>query len=287
MIAIVVNETAGHGKAARQYKKVEAFLKQAQLPYRIYKTNQAGHARTLARQAAQEGIQTVFAMGGDGLAQEVARGIYGSETAMGILPAGTGNDFVKALGLPQDPVAALKHALACTPRKIDVGLINGEVFLNVAGTGFDIQTLLWAQKFKTLGSGMLPYLLGAICAIVTFKPIELEMRFDDESVHQAVTIVTIANGQFLGGGMHVAPKASVSDGLFDILLVDPIAKPLIPFLLPHFIRGTAEKLAPAHVRRCKRVTLRRKGQVMDVDGELVSVDDVTLQIVPQGLWMRC
>jgi len=286
MIAIILNEAAASGKASRQLGAIENYLAEIDMDCRILRTQHPGHATLLARRCAEEGFETVFSMGGDGLAQEVARGLYGTDTPMGILPAGTGNDFAKALSLPKDPLQALKQSLDAEPRPIDVGLINGEVFLNIVGTGFDIQTLLWAHKFKFLGRGMISYLLGAICAIAAFKPVRMEMTFDGEPVSQAITVITAANGQYFGGGMHVAPQASVTDGWLDIFYVDALPRLMIPFLLPRLIGGTAATLKPAHTRRCKKVTLKSAGQIMDVDGEFLPSDEVTIEIAEKALQMR-
>lgn len=286
MIAIILNETAASGKAARQLGAIENYLAETDTHCSVLRTQYPGHATLLARRCAEEGFETVFSMGGDGLAQEVARGLYGTATPMGILPAGTGNDFAKALSLPRNPLQALKQALAAKPRRIDVGLINGEVFLNIVGTGFDIQTLLWAHKFKFLGRGMISYLFGAICAVATFKPIRMEMTFDDEPLSQAITVITAANGQYFGGGMHVAPQASVTDGFLDVFYVDALPRLMIPFLLPRLIGGTAAALKVSHTRRCKKITLKSAGQIMDVDGEFFPSDEVTIEIAEKSLQMR-
>lgn len=285
MIAIILNETAGNGRAKKQWQQIEAYLQKEAIDYRLYKTEYAGHATALARQAAGEGAQIVFSMGGDGLAQEVVRGLYGTGAAMGILPAGTGNDFIKSLGLPKEPLGALKQALSRPPQPIDIGLINGQAFLNIAGAGFDVKTLAWSRRFKWLPGSMMPYLLGALCAIVTFQPLDAEITRDGETYHQRAIILAVSNGQYLGGGMRLAPHASIRDGLFDVVTISQIPRFLLLFLLPFVIAGHGDRLKPITTCRCQSITLRQKGLVMEADGEFFPGDELTLQVVPGGIKM--
>ena len=141
MIYAICNPTAGSGRGEKIGHKIQAILDSERIPCLLRMTERPGHATELARQARDAQAETVLAIGGDGTAFEVARGLVGSDTPLGVIPAGTGNDFVKTIGVPQDPESALEYVLASEPQKTDVGEINGEMFLNEIGTGFDVSVL--------------------------------------------------------------------------------------------------------------------------------------------------
>ena len=119
------------------------------------RTERPGHATELSRRAAENGAETILSIGGDGTALEVAKGLIGSESALGIIPAGTGNDFVKTLGIPRDPAAALDYILCHRARLTDAGEVSGQLFLNEVGTGFDVSVLDYAARAKRYVRGIL------------------------------------------------------------------------------------------------------------------------------------
>ncbi len=136
-LAFIVNPTAGGGRARQRWARVEAELRQRNVRWQTFFTEGVGHATTLARAAAAEGYDAVVAVGGDGTLNEVVNGAVGSDVSVGLIPLGTGVDFSRTTLLPRDPVAALDVVLAGRVRRVDVGVVNGRYFCNVAGTGFD------------------------------------------------------------------------------------------------------------------------------------------------------
>ena len=146
MIYAICNPTAGNGRAKKIAGQVLAWLKERGIPCQLQYTQAPGHATTLAAEARKAQAETVLAIGGDGTATEVARGLLGGSSALGIIPAGTGNDFVKAIGIPKNPREALDYVLSHPPRKTDVGECNGRMFLNVIGAGFDVSVLEYAGR---------------------------------------------------------------------------------------------------------------------------------------------
>lgn len=161
----------------------------------------------------QTGAPLVLCAGGDGTAFEAAHGCIGSKTALGILPCGTGNDFTRMLHLPSKPEEAALALLEGHAQPIDVGYINGHLFLNSCGAGFDAQTVQAAQKAKFLGRGMLPYLYGVFDTLAHYRPREMTIQADDAPPFtQPCLLCIVANGQFIGGGMQIAPCARFDDG---------------------------------------------------------------------------
>lgn len=284
MLHMIINPTAGNGRAVRVGEQAEKVLKARGIDYRISRTEYAGHATELAQAAATEGATTVIAVGGDGTVLETARGIIGTEAALGIVPAGTGNDVVKMLGVPSKPLEALDYLLGKEPRLLDAGCINDKLFLNVCGTGFDVAVLDRALTAKRFVRGMLPYLWGVICTIFTYKPVEITYTIDDGAPQtREVLLIAIANGRYIGGGLNVAPDARPDDGLFDVVTIDNMPRWKLP---PHLIRlltGNILKIPGTVGTKCRKVTASAKGMRMNIDGEIVPMDQVTLEIQPKAL----
>ena len=166
-LAFILNPVAGAGYAPAVMEKLEALLRERKADYRVLRTERPGHASELARAlSADPEVRAVVSVGGDGTAFEVAGGLAGSEKPMGILPAGTGNDFIKSAGIPSDPVKALETVLRGRTVTADLGVLNAGSFLNVCGTGFDVTVLDYAESLKKRFRGLLPYFLGLLKAIV-------------------------------------------------------------------------------------------------------------------------
>lgn len=147
MRMLIVNPIAGCGYALKVMEQVQSVLTARNLPFRVMRTEYPGYAAKLAREAVEMGCEAVYVIGGDGTFSEAARGLAGSGIPIGLIPAGTGNDFVKTLGTPKEPMAALDFILSHEPRPCDAIDLNGQLFLNVAGAGFDVTVL---EMLRTL-----------------------------------------------------------------------------------------------------------------------------------------
>lgn len=158
MRMLIVNPIAGCGYALKVMEQVQSVLTARNLPFRVMRTEYPGYAAKLAREAVEMGCEAVYVIGGDGTFSEAARGLAGSGIPIGLIPAGTGNDFVKTLGTPKEPMAALNFILSHEPRPCDAIDLNGQLFLNVAGAGFDVTVLENVADFGGKIRGLLPYL---------------------------------------------------------------------------------------------------------------------------------
>ena len=237
--------------------------------------------------AASEAEARLIVLGGDGTFNEVANGLTGTDALLYFVSCGTGNDFVKALGLPKDPVEALGVQLSSQPRRVDAGLVNDRLFLNVSGTGFDIEVLRQTQRFRTRFKGLLAYLLGLIAALSRFRPVEARITAGGRTFSQKLTIFEVANGRYIGGGMLVAPQANPSDGLFDVVYVDAVNRRTIMKLLPMFVSGKFVSLPVTHTLRAEEVVIESPGMTINLDGELQRVDRAHYRVLPGGLRIAC
>lgn len=185
MRMLIVNPIAGCGYALKVMEQVQSVLTARNLPFRVMRTEYPGYAAKLAQEAVEMGCEAVYVIGGDGTFSEVARGLAGSGIPIGLIPAGTGNDFVKTLGTPKEPMAALDFILSHEPRPCDAIDLNGQMFLNVAGAGFDVTVLENVADFGGKIRGLLPYLIGLIRAIWKHQPLQLTYTVDGKTQTKA------------------------------------------------------------------------------------------------------
>ena len=273
MIGLIVNPVAGHGYAKTVGESAAEYLDEMNVPYSLRATEYCGHATVISREMAGEGYETVIAVGGDGTVSEVAAGLMDTGTALGIVSAGTGNDFIKALGTPSKWKEALAFILEHPPRPVDTGIMNDTFFINVTGAGFDVMVLDYSQRAKKYVRGIWPYLFGVVCAIWNYKPFAMHIEIDDDTVLDGeYMICAIANGKFVGGGIPIAPIADVADGKFDIIVVDAVPRWKIPYYLVGLMSGKLLKYRVAHHYEAAKCVVASKGMRLNMDGEIFSTE---------------
>lgn len=284
MLHIIINPVAGNGHAETVGREIVQALEERRIEHTAFRTEYAGHGVELARQAAEIGVDTVVSVGGDGTILEIVQGIAGTQTALGIIPAGTGNDVIKALDAPSKPMEALEFMLSHPARPLDAGKINDTLFLNVAGTGIDVVVLDYAESAKRYVRGILPYFWGVIRAIIAYKPVQVTVQVDGDGphTHQAL-LVAVGNGRYIGGGMNVAPDATPDDGLFDLLVIDNLPKWRLPFHLPKLLNGKIRQVPNTLYCKCKSVKITSPGMRVNIDGSIVPMKEAQLDILPGAL----
>jgi diacylglycerol kinase (ATP) len=284
MITVIVNPIAGSGYADTVGKKVNAVLDARGVEHTMLYTAGVGHATQLARDASRQGVNTVLSVGGDGTLNETAAGLVGTRTALGVIPAGTGNDFAKAIGTPAKWDDALDFALSHPALPVDTGVINGSFFINVCGAGFDVMVLDYALTAKKHMRGIWPYLYGVVAAIRAFKPFDMLVEIGDEiKMKGRYMLCSIANGRYIGGGIPIMPAAEVDDGLLDVMVVDTLPNWRIPFYLPALLGGTLFKKKIAHHYRVLRCTLTSPGMRLNLDGEIIPMESARFECNPASL----
>ncbi|HWI52648.1 MAG TPA: diacylglycerol kinase family protein, partial [Symbiobacteriaceae bacterium] len=219
-LCFIVNPTAGHGRALKTWKRIEPLV--ATLgEYGVKFTEQPRHGEELARQAAAEGFDRVVALGGDGTLNEVGNGLMGTGAAMAVVPVGTGNDWVRTVGIPRDPEVAVKIAFNGRRVPMDVGLAVGyRYFFNIAGIGFDAEVSRQVNDYgpvlKAVG-GTLPSLLAIAGTLFRFMGAPVKFQLDEQSSEiPRMLLMAVGIARYYGGGMYILPDAVIDDGLFDI-----------------------------------------------------------------------
>lgn len=284
MLTFIVNPKAGSGLALRVETMLRQALERKGVRYQLLRTERAGHATELAQKAAAQADCTgVVSVGGDGTAYEVACGLLDSGVPLGIIPAGTGNDFIKTVQTPAKPLDALDFILTHPARPVDVGRLNDRLFLNVCGTGFDVQVLDSTLAAKKYVRGILPYLLGLFRAIFQYKPVHVSLAVDDRTMEQDALVCSIANGRYIGGGIPICPEAKPDDGFLDLVIVENRLKRLIPLYLPGLLMGRVLRFKITSHVRCKRIRLVSPGMRLNVDGEIFPMDEAEFAAMPGKL----
>ena len=215
-LALFVNPAAAGGRAARTLPVVRDELDRLRASYRLMDTRSLDHAREQALEAAAQD-ETVVAIGGDGLVGCLAGALMNTDSALGIVRAGCGNDFARVLGIPQDPIQAARLVVGGDERLVDVGDVNGHAFVGIASVGFDSEANQLANETR-LVSGDLVYLYAGIRTLATWKHATFEVVVDGERHSVTGYGVAVANSKAYGGGMYLVPHAELDDGRLDIML---------------------------------------------------------------------
>ena len=284
MLTFIVNPAAGNGYAVKIEQHLREEMARRGLDCTFLHTDAPGHATEQARQAASATDCTgVISVGGDGTAYEVACGLMNTGVPMGIIPAGTGNDFIKTVGIPKKPMEALDLILTHEPRNVDVGGLNDRLFLNVCGTGFDVTVLDYTLAAKKYCRGLLPYLVGLIRGIAHYKPVHVRFTADGVTQEREVLICSVANGRYFGGGIAICPEASADDGLLDLVIAEHQPRWKLPFLVPALLMGRIDEFSFTTHKRCKTVEIYSEGMRLNVDGEILNIEKASFSIQQNAL----
>ena len=284
----ILNPAAGNGFARQTMDRIAETLDSWRMEYRIHETEYPGHATEIAKELSglPEGT-TVVSVGGDGTASEVAAGLAGTPASMGIIPAGTGNDFIKTVCIPSKPDEAMRFMLDRPPRPVDTGTVNGEFFLNVCGTGFDVTVLDCAEEKKKKHRGLTPYLLGLLQAIRVFEPVEIQIDYNGQHVQGNFLVCSIANGKYIGGGIPICPAADVHDGKLNLVMIDNVPRWRIPFYLPGLMLSRDLKFRITKHVLTDEVAIEGKGLRFNIDGDIRRMDRAEFRICRKSLMLIC
>jgi diacylglycerol kinase (ATP) len=288
---IIANPTSGHGNGEKVIPVVEQHLRALGVDFDLVRSERPGHAIELARAAALEGVDVVVASGGDGTVNEVLNGLMlaraeGKNSALGVIPAGRGNDFSYCKGIPEDIESACKVLHADSRRRVDIGLIRGgkikgeRYFGNVLGVGFDAITTIEVMKLPRYG-GFVSFFIAVMRTIfLYYKGPLVRIEMDDRSLTQPVLLVSVMNGRRLGGGFWMAPESQPDDGLFDLCIAHEVGRARIFGMIPHFLRGTQASQPEITMSRARRIAIIAERGVLpaQTDGEIICEDGVRLDI---------
>ena len=276
---LIVNLIAGQGRCKQLAPRVKEELDRRGIRYDLHYTNEPLEATDVARTGIEAGFKVIVAMGGDGTVNEVANGLVGSKATLGVIPAGTGNDFVRMIGIPADPFRALDLLTDGKDREIDLGQIVGSrYFVNGVGIGIDAQVTRDVLLMRRL-RGPAAYLYGAVREVFRFKPFPVTLAGGTWKDELNCISVGIANGRYCGGGFKLAPRADVDDGLIDLAAIEDFPRLERLIRLPQARAGKHLGLPEVHYHQEKEISISSPQKlVAHVDGEPFELPKETFAI---------
>lgn len=287
MWLLVANETSGKGKALQFANQFTDLLSQANQKFSLIK--EKSYEKTIEKLKAElstNSYNKVIAVGGDGLVNLCLQYLAQSGLTLGVIPAGTGNDFARAVGVNKMSITEIFNLYARTdPVKIDLGHVKSSTaekwFVQVLSTGFDAEVNSRANKIKR-PKGKSKYTIATVRTLARFKPINYKIDIDSKKFDQSAMLFTIANGETYGGGMRICPGASNSDGIFEILLVRPVSRFVLLTIFPKVFKGNHIPHQKIDTYRAKVVTISAPTSAY-ADGEYVANLPITVTNVGNAL----
>ena len=265
----IVNPTSGNGKSKEIADEIKNMLDSDGDAYEMYYTNAPREAIDIAMKFNKKKEQhLIYSVGGDGTLFEVVNGIYNSNNILGIIPTGTGNDFIKII----DNDKELTY--------VDLCRMNDKYFINIASVGIDAEI---AHNLTRMKNYPIPksmrYNASIVDTFFKFRPLPIKAEINDRIFEQDITILAICNGRFYGGGFEIAPNARYDDGKFDIYLVDKLSKLQIPRLILKLVKGTHEESKYVHKLSSDKVIIHSDKELKcNLDGEIFSLRDIEFEV---------
>jgi diacylglycerol kinase (ATP) len=280
----IVNPVAGNGAGERIAHRIAVDFRAQGMRVDVVRTPAPEEAARLAREGAADGYRVIIAAGGDGTANEVANGIAGSGAALALYPIGAGNDFARALGYPRRRKDVPRFLRDARRRAIDVGELNGRVFVNSAGVGIDGHVAQRIAATSRVVGKTLGYFAGSLVGIATYRPQPMRVLVDGELRSGRFLTIVAANGTHFGSGMHVAPQASLDDGQLDVVLAGDLSPWASLVALAKLYRGThvdGDKIV-LKLARVVEIELERPLRAQ-LDGETMTAQRFSIRVRPGAL----
>ena len=284
-ILFIINPKSGTDKKLYVRQIIVKKIDVSKFSYQVLYTEYAGHAEVLAREAVEKGTDIVVAVGGDGTVNEVARALIHTQTALGIIPCGSGNGLARHLQLPMDPEGAIQMINEACIKSLDYGTMNNLPFFCTCGMGFDAFV---SMKFANSGKrGLLSYIENTLRETLTYKPDTYTLTLDDQQIEQRAFVIACANASQYGNNAFIAPAATMSDGLMDITVLEPFSAIEAPQLALQLFNGTLTTNSRVKTFKARKAHIKRLSKApVHVDGDPLLTDTVIdVEIHPKGILM--
>lgn len=284
-ILFIINPKSGTDKKLYVRQIIGKKIDVSKFSYQVRYTEYAGHAEVLAREAVEKGTDIVVAVGGDGTVNEVARALIHTQTALGIIPCGSGNGLARHLQLPMDPEGAIQMINEACIKSLDYGTMNNLPFFCTCGMGFDAFV---SMKFANSGKrGLLSYIENTLRETLTYKPDTYTLTLDNQQIEQRAFVIACANASQYGNNAFIAPAATMSDGLMDITVLEPFSAIEAPQLALQLFNGTLTTNSRVKTFKARKAHIKRLSKApVHVDGDPLLTDtEIDVEIHPKGILM--
>ena len=282
-LLFLINPKSGVHNKRYVPKLIDAYLNKELFDYAIAETQYIAHACELTKSAVQQGVDAVIAVGGDGTVNEVARALVGTDTALGIIPCGSGNGFARHLGIPMDIKSAIEFINRSVIVPVDYGKINGVPFFCTCGMGFDaIVSRSFAEGKRR---GFIGYINKALHDLVMYKPEVYEIEAEQGAVKNKAFLIACGNAAQYGNNVYIAPQASMKDGLLSVTILEPFSVVDIPILIGQVLSNTIDQNSHIKTLNTKWLKIKRSNPgIVHFDGEPMEMDaELFVEAVPNGM----
>jgi len=265
-ILFIINPVSGTSKNDNLEKIIKQKLADSDFEYKVVYTESPESAEILSREAVQSGTNIIVAVGGDGTVNETARGIIGSDSALAIIPRGSGNGLARHLKIPMRISKAIDIIVNGKRKKIDTATLDGQLFLNIAGVGFDAHI---AKEFsKAKKRGFFSYMKIISAAYKGYEPRKYTLILDGKTIKRKAFMVSFANSNQFGNNASIDPNARLDSGFIDVCIVRKIPMFRLPFIIPLLFTKQFDKTMFIEIIRAKEAIVKRsKGKTIHLDGE--------------------
>lgn len=281
--ALVVNPTSGkrHGESIAA-RAVERLLQAGHTTITVQGVDAAA-ARDQLKQAIDTGLEGVLVVGGDGALHAVLDHVADSDLVFGLIPAGTGNDTARSLGIPvKDPDAAIDLVVAGHVRTIDLARADETYVATVIASGFDSKVNERANAMRW-PRGNMRYNIGIVAELSTFKPLPFTLTLDGKTIERDAMLVAVGNGSSYGGGIRLCEGAQLDDGLLDVVIINPLSKLKLLRVFPRLYKGTHTAIPEFERHLVREATISSPGIVAYADGERLGALPMTTRVCPGAL----
>jgi diacylglycerol kinase (ATP) len=286
-IALLTNPVSGKGRGAKARDAALERFREAGVTPRTLEGRDADESLDLAHQCVADGVETLVVVGGDGMVHLGVQAVAGTATALGMIPAGTGNDVARYFDLPRkDPRAAAERLLGGTPRTVDLARSGAKHYLTVLAAGFDAIVNERANRM-TWPRGQMRYNLATLAELRVFEPIPYTLDLDGETRHLEAMLVAVGNGPSFGGGLRITEGALLDDGLLDVVIIKPMSKLGLVRTYPKLFKGSHVTHPAYEHHRVRSVTVAAPGIVSYADGERFGALPLTVECAPGALTVVC
>ena len=287
-VCVIINPSANRGRTAAAEERVRDCFDSFNIPHAVILTRAPGHAAEIAAGAAGKNgsFTDIIAVGGDGTLNEVINGAAGNKIDIGIIPAGSGNDFIKSFTRKKRSLPEWARAALFSPsRAIDAGICNGRYFINGVGIGFDGEVVA-ARKTNNIG-GFVGYLLSVLKLVVTYREQNYSIHIDKEEFNGRYFLITIGNGTTFGGGFRLTPEAVPDDGLLDICLIKKIGLLKRYINIPKAVAGKHKSVREVSFLKAGKLRIKAdKPLNAHFDGESYKSESFDIPLLPGFVSMR-
>ena len=282
MFFLLANPTSGAGRGSAVKKLVVSYLLERGIAFTDISGTSYESARTNLRSSLEkERPEALIVIGGDGMVHLAIQDLAESDIPLLLVPAGTGNDFARSLQINMDsPISCLDHALSSPTVEVDLGRIGSKFFAEILSTGFDSRVNERANRMRL--SNRIKYNLAMLLELPIFQPLDYEIIVDEVTFKKKAMLVAIANGASYGGGMRICPDADLSDGLFDVMFLEPVSKFEFIKVFPKVFKGTHISHPKVRIIRGRTVSINARA-VAYADGERIGALPVTAEVAPKAL----